>query len=76
MNKNTSVELRSFLYPSDSEDDLDLDYGSATHGPPDCTVRPAATFVNYSLTLSHSVFLNKCMVLFGRIMNTLLKYVL
>jgi hypothetical protein len=43
VNKN---ELRSFLYPFDNEDGLDLDYGSATHGPPDFTVRPAATFVN------------------------------
>jgi len=55
VNKNTSDELRSFLYPSDNEDDLDLDHGSVTHGPPDCTVRPATTFVNDKMCFTNIV---------------------
>ena len=79
LNKNTSDELRSVLYLSDSEDDLDVDHVSVTCGAPGCTVRPVATFVNDVCTrviLPHCVFLNKCLVLFGQIMNTILKYIL
>jgi hypothetical protein len=47
---NTSDELRSLLYPCDSDDSLELHHGSATCAPPDCTVQPEATFGNDAYT--------------------------